>query len=93
VLGVCHFRRTWRNNLFVDFLTAQPEIASRSGLPVSGVGTLLLATVVEVAAEIQAPAIWGETTKGSAAFYKKTLDLRHETAQFPFWPRFHRGQL
>jgi len=52
-----------------------------------------LATVVEVAAEIQAPAIWGETTKGSAAFYKKTLDLRHETAQFPFWPRFHRGQL
>ena len=81
VLGVCHFRRTWCNNLFVDFLTAQPEIASRSGLPVSGVGTVLLTIVVEVAAEIQAPAIWGETTKGSAAFYTKTLDLRHETDQ------------
>lgn len=93
VLGVCHFRRTWCHHLFVDFLTAQPEIASRSGLPVSGVGTVLLATVVEVAAGIQAPAIWGENTKGSAAFYKKSWNCRHDTAQFPFWPRFHRGQL
>ena len=68
VLGVCHFRRTWCNNLFVDFLTTQPEVASRSGARVFGVGTWLLASVVQVAEEIQAAAIWGEATKSSASF-------------------------
>lgn len=93
VLGVCHFRRTWCNNLFVDFLTAQPEIASRSGTRVSGVGTWLLAIVADVAVEIQAPAIWGETTKESAAFYKKTLDLRDETDEFRLPRRRYRAFL
>ena len=93
VLGICHFRRTWCNNLFVDFLTTHPEIASRSGTRVSGVGTWLLAIVAGVADEIEAPAIWGETTKRSAAFYKRTLDLQHETDEFRLPRRRYRAFL
>jgi hypothetical protein len=93
ILGVCHFRRTWFNNLFIDFLTTQPEIAARSGQKISGVGTWLLSFVVGIANHIEAPAVWGEATKDSAEFYRKTFSLRRATDEFRFVRRHYAGFL
>lgn len=73
LLGLCHFHRTWANNLYIDLLTSHPLIARNLHSPIRGVGTALLYFVSGVGAEIGAKAIWGEATQNSAHFYRKVL--------------------
>lgn len=73
LLGLCYFRRTWSNNIYLDVLTSHPLLARNLTSPVRGVGTALLYFVCCVAAEIGAKAIWGEATQNSACFYRKVF--------------------
>ncbi len=75
VVGLCHFRRTWCNNIFIDYLTRHPSLFQRHReKPVQGVGTSLLYFVASVAREIGAKRIWGEATQNSAQFYKHVFE-------------------
>lgn len=67
IAGVCLFRRTWCNNVFIDFLARHPLD------PVKGAGTALLCYVARIASVIDADAIWGETTQNSAGYYAKAF--------------------
>jgi hypothetical protein len=71
VAGLCHFRRTWCNNIYIDFLTVHPSLVANRQRPIRGVGTALLYFVACVAAEIKAGALWGEATQNSAEFYRR----------------------
>ena len=73
--GLCHFRRTWCNNIFIDFLTRHPSLVRKpTTSKIRGVGTALLYFVTSVAAEIEAGAVWGEATQNSAEFYKGAFE-------------------
>jgi len=78
VLGVCHFRRTWSNNIVLDYLTVHPFIArppDQYPNVVQGVGTALLYFLSHVAKKYECSAIWGEATAISSGFYKKVFSL------------------
>jgi len=77
ILGVCFFRRTWCNNLIVDYLTTHPltKMAGISG----GCGSALLYFIATVADGVGPKHFWGEATQNSAKFYECTLGLRHTT--------------
>ncbi len=74
LVGLCHFRRTWANNLFIDFLAAHPSIAGERESPLGGLGTGMLHHIMVVAEEIHAGAIWGEATQNSVWFYRKIFE-------------------
>jgi N-acetylglutamate synthase-like GNAT family acetyltransferase len=73
LVGLCHFHRTWSNNVYIDFLAMHPRLVRKRAAPLRGVGTALLYYVACVAAEIDADAIWGETTQNSAPFYRRAF--------------------
>lgn len=68
-LGRAFFRRTWANNLYIDFLTAHPEKPAE----VKGVGIGLLDFIISVAEAIEAGSVWGETTSDSVGFYQSVF--------------------
>ncbi|MCI0355933.1 MAG: GNAT family N-acetyltransferase [Acidobacteria bacterium] len=74
LVGLCHFHRTWSNNIFIDFLAMHPRLVRKRTMPARGVGSALLYYVACVAAEIDAGAIWGETTQNSAPFYRRAFN-------------------
>jgi hypothetical protein len=74
LVGLCHFRRTWCNNLFIDFLAVHPSISGNRTSPLGGVGTGVLHYVTKVASEIDAGVIWGEATQNSVFFYRKVFE-------------------
>lgn len=78
VAGICHFRRTWCNNLIIDYLAACPPIVvPRIGdMVVKGVGTCLMYYVAKAAIELECNVIWGEATQNSYEFYQSILDLK-----------------
>ena len=71
IVGVCHFRRTWANNIYVDYLSVHPFLIRNPSNPLPNLGSALLYFVSCVADEIQAGKIWGETTQNSVQFYEK----------------------
>lgn len=73
LVGLCLFRRTWCNNIYIDFLTKHPSLVVKRRKPLRGVGTALLYFITYVAAEIEAGAVWGEATQNSAKFYRKVF--------------------
>jgi hypothetical protein len=79
-LGFCQFRRTWSNNLTIDFLAVHPALLLPKP-PISGVGTALLYYVSTLARRIGAKRVWLETTDVSVNYYSylfgtsKTSDL------------------
>jgi len=78
ILGLAHFRRTWSNNLILDYLAVYPLIARRSGdspLIVRGVGTALLFFLCSIARRYECGSIWGEATQNSCDFYQKVFNL------------------
>ena len=80
VIGLAHFRRSWCNNLILDYLTAHPWIADRpGGCPdvVRGVGTALLCFLSDVGTKYDCGAIWGEATQNSRETYEKFFGLEH----------------
>ncbi len=78
VLGISHFRRTWSNNIVLDYLTVHPFITRPPdgySNAVQGVGTALLYFLSQVAKKFDCRFIWGEATAISCGFYKKVFSL------------------
>jgi hypothetical protein len=71
-VGLCYFRRTWCNNIFIEILTRHPAFVNRGTKEgaIRGVGTALLYFVTSVALALDANVIWGEATQNSAKFYQ-----------------------
>jgi len=89
IIGAVHFRRTWKNNLFLDYLSVHPYVARvPEGFTcnVRGAGTALLYFLGMVASRYGCGVIWGEATKGSCGFYKKAFDLE-DVGDLIFVPR------
>jgi len=74
LLGVCLFHRTWANNVFLDFLAANPDSMNPSA-KISGVGTGLLYHLCGIAGHLKAATLWLETTSGSAPYYRQIFRL------------------
>lgn len=74
LLGVCLFHRTWANNVFLDFLAANPSSMNTS-VRISGVGTGLLYHLCGIAGQLKAATLWLETTSGSAPYYRQIFRL------------------
>jgi len=88
-IGVCHFRRTWCNNLVIDYLSVHPLLARpREQTPIKGSGTALLYFVSTVAIMTGAALLWGEATQNSCTFYQKAFHL-DETKDLIYAPRKH----
>jgi len=78
IIGLCHFRRTWCNNIVVDYLATHPLILRHTGDPrckVKGIGTALLCFLSRIAIENSCDLIWGEATQSSCTFYKELFKL------------------
>ena len=78
VIGVCHFRRSWCNNLVLDYLTVHPFAANKpQEYPhsVRGAGTALVYFLSRIAQHHNCGYIWGEATQTSCGFYKEKLML------------------
>jgi hypothetical protein len=76
IIGVCHFRRTWCNNVVIDYLSVHPWIARpKDETGPRGVGTALLYFVAQVARFVDATLLWGEATQHSCRFYDKAFRL------------------
>ena len=68
--GICQFRRTWANNITLDFLAVDPRLLDSGTRTLHGVGTALLYRLGILAEEIGAGQIWAETSDTSATFYR-----------------------
>lgn len=78
VIGVVHFRRTWCNNIILDYLASHPwSAAPPVGFPtrVSGVGVAILCFLSRLAGRLGSNAIWGETTQNSCRIYESFFEL------------------
>lgn len=71
-LGICQFRRTWRNSIVIDYLAVHPSLLKPPKI-ISGVGTALLYAVAVVANNLSATRLWLETTDLSANYYSVLL--------------------
>jgi hypothetical protein len=75
VIGFCHFRRTWCNNIFIDYLGVHPLLIKEHVRKIKGVGTTLLYCVSMVATELESNYIWGEATQLSCGYYMNVFKL------------------
>ena len=73
-VGICLLRRTWCNNIVLEFLAVHPALDEKENSPISGLGTGLLHHVCWVAHCLGANAIWGESTQNSQGFYDGLVD-------------------
>lgn len=73
--GVCHFRRTWCNNVMVDFLAVHPREVRSEQSRFKGLGSCLLWYVAEFADELEAETLWLEATQNSAPAYQRIFGL------------------
>ena len=65
--GVCLFRRTWCNNLIIDYLAKHPHA------PMKGIGVSLPWYVARIGSAIKADTIWAETSQNSVGYYMKVF--------------------
>jgi hypothetical protein len=78
VLGICHFRRTFCNNIVLDYLAGHPFTVrppENYKYLVRGVGTALMCFLSRVAVTLSCTCIWGEATHLSRRFYRKIFKL------------------
>lgn len=79
VIGVSHFRRTWANNIILDYLATHPSIVRppSDSYPyrIRGVGRALLYFVCKIAMQNNCGYLWGEATQLSNTFYEKMFEL------------------
>jgi hypothetical protein len=87
-LGVCHFRRTWCNNLILDYLATHPWLAypKEPRYEKVGVGTGLLYYLCQLAVKLDAGILWGEATQNSCGFYAHVFKLGN-TADLIYAPK------
>ncbi|MGB2678037.1 MAG: hypothetical protein WAN12_13220 [Candidatus Acidiferrum sp.] len=84
VIGLCHFRRTWCNNMVVDYLSNHPLIQRHLEDPrykVRGIGTALLCFLSRMAIAHSCDLIWGEATHGSHTYYEHVFELKLESVK------------
>lgn len=76
-IGLCHFRRTWCNNIVVDYLAKHPlTLGTKDDRhQVKGIGPALLCFLARIAVEHSCGLLWGEATHSSWPFYKKFFTL------------------
>lgn len=74
IVGLCHFRCTWSQNITIDYVVVDPFLDSDHEGPIDGLGIGIFHHLCSVAVELGAKAIWGETTPNSVGFYRKMLD-------------------
>ena len=74
-LAVAYCRRTWCNHLVLDFLAVRPGLKV-ANQPISGLGSGILARLIDLAELLGAETLWGEATANSAPFYEKVLQQR-----------------
>ena len=77
-IGVVHFRRTWCNNVCIDYLCSRPDTIRIHGVfepKIVGVGSTLLTHVFSLLKPLRVPSVWLETTQNSVGFYKYAFDL------------------
>ncbi len=72
-LGGAMVRRTWCNNLMVDFLFVHPSISGKA-VNVKSIGVSLLQSICMIAQSLGCLLVWGEATRDSSAFYARQLD-------------------
>jgi hypothetical protein len=78
VLGICHFRRTFCNNIVLDYLAGHPFTVrppENYQYSVRGVGTALMCVLSTVAVSLGCAYIWGEATSISRKFYRRVFRL------------------
>lgn len=75
ILGLCCCRRTWCNNIVLEFAAVHPVVLSDSDRHVRGVGTGMLYSLIRIADELKSKTVWGEATEHSAPFYEKVLGI------------------
>jgi hypothetical protein len=78
VIGICHFRRTWCNNIVLDYLATHPLTLGETEdtrHKVKGIGTVLLCCLSRIAIENSCELIWGEATDRSCGYYEKLFEL------------------
>lgn len=75
IICVSHIRRTWCNNIYIDFLASHPKALSEES-EIKGAGRAMLHCISTIANEINSPLIWGEATHLSWQYYKKVFGLR-----------------
>ena len=73
-LALAYCRRTWCHHLVLDFLAVRPGLKF-AGQPISGMGSGVLATLMDLADALGMATMWGEATANSAGFYQKVLQL------------------
>lgn len=74
-LALAFCRRTWCHHLVLDFLAVRPGL-SFANQPISGLGSGILATLMDLADSLGMETMWGEATASSAPFYEKVLQIR-----------------
>ena len=74
-LALAYCRRTWCHHLVLDFLAVRPGLTF-ANQPISGLGSGILATLMELADSLGMETMWGEATASSAPFYEKVLQIR-----------------
>jgi hypothetical protein len=78
-LILCHFRRTWCNNIVVDYLANHPLTlsgAEDAQHKVKGIGTALLCFVSRMALAASCEVVWGEATVISHTFYEYLFKVK-----------------
>lgn len=65
ILGVAFARRTWANNLMLEFLAASPHASNG----IKGVGRALMQALALIGLSLQCGELWGECTELSQGFY------------------------
>lgn len=77
-IGFCHFRRTWCNNIVLDYLGKHPRTLGHTEDPrykIGGIGPALLCYLSRIAVKYSCGRIWGEATQTSRTFYERQFAL------------------
>jgi len=74
-LALAYCRRTWCHHLVLDFLAVRPGL-THAQKPISGIGSGVLASLMDLAGTLGMETMWGEATASSAPFYEKMLRIR-----------------
>src|SRR6266542_781448 len=74
-LALAYCRRTWCHHLVLDFLAVRPGLTV-ANQPISGIGSGILARLMNMADSLGMETMWGEATASSAPFYEKVLRIR-----------------
>jgi len=74
-LALAYCRRTWCHHLVLDFLAVRPGLTFAKQ-PIFGIGSGVLARLMEMADSLGMETMWGEATASSAPFYEKVLQIR-----------------